>query len=159
MVMICWAAAVLMAAGGEIRAVGAQRTPGKPMLFFEEKRPAEEIVAKKDGDKILLFVRVNVPRDGVEKYTEESAELTRVDWDSLLEIIAKEKLLEWKPDFEGGQVADWGSMGFQITSDTEHAPKWTKPIKNGKGPDALSKKLAALARDKVKGLKLFYLAP
>ena len=156
MAMIFWSAALLAAVGGEIREIGAHRTPGKPMTFFEPNRPAEEVVAKKEGDKFILSVRVNVPRDGVGKYSEETAALARAEWDALLEIVAKEKLTEWKPDPAEGQVADWGSAGIHIKSDKEHAPTWTKPLKNEDGPTALSKKLAALARDKVKGLKLFY---
>jgi hypothetical protein len=150
---------LLCAALGDITEIGAHQSPGKPMLYFEEGRPGEEILAKKNGDKIVLHVRVNCPRDGVEKYTEETADLTPTEWKSLLEVVEKEKLLEWKPDFTGGQVADWGTTGFRITSDKEYAQKWWKPVKNGKEPAVLAKRLAALAQEKVKGLKLHYLKP
>jgi hypothetical protein len=143
----------------DVTEVAVHRTPGKPMQFFEPNRPAEEILAKKEGDKLLLCVRVNVPRDGVKAYREERAELTPKEWASLLDIVSKEKLLDWKPEPEKGQVFDWGEAGIRITSDRENAHTWTAPLKNESGPAALSRRLAALAAEKVKGLKLFYLAP
>jgi hypothetical protein len=144
---------------GDVTEIGAQRTPGKPLPFCEPDRPAEEVLAKRDGEKYLLSVRINVKRPNVDKFSEESADLTRKEWDSLLDIISKEKLLDWTPDAKEGVVFDWGTAGFRIKSDKEIAPTWTKPLKNGDGPEALSKRLASLARQKISGLKLIYMNP
>jgi hypothetical protein len=151
--------ALLCTALGDVREIGVERTPGKPLPFFEPDRPAEEVLAKKDGEKYVLSVRINVARPGVEKFSEETAELTRKEWDSLIDIVSKEKLLDWKPDPKEGVVFDWGTAGFRIKADKDHAPTWTRPLKNGDGPEALSKRLASLARQKIGGLKLIYMAP
>jgi hypothetical protein len=152
-------AALLVAAGGEVSEVGVHRTPGKPMQFFEPNRPAEEIVVRKEGDKFVLLVRVNVPRDGVKGYREDRAELTAKEWESIVEVVSKERLLDWKPRPEEGKVFDWGAAGILVKADRENAPTWTSPLKNADGPAALTKRLAALAAEKVKTLKLYYLGP
>ncbi|HVE42591.1 MAG TPA: hypothetical protein VNM14_22115 [Planctomycetota bacterium] len=150
---------LLGAALGDITEIAAQRTPGKPLPFFEPDRPAEEVLAKKDGDKYLLSVRINVRRPSVEKFSEETAELTRKEWDSLVDIVSREKLLDWKPDPKDGLVFDWGTAGFRVKADKDNAPTWTTPLKNGDGPELLSKRLASLARQKISGLKLIYMSP
>jgi|SRR6185295_6013590 len=159
MVISALAVFLFVSGAAEVSEVGVQRTPGKPMQFFEDHRPAEEIVARKDGEKLVLCVRVNVPREGVKKYSEETAALTPKEWESILEIVGREKLLDWKPDPKGERVFDWGSSGLRVKSEKENAHIWTEPLKNGEGPAALSKRLSSLAAEKVKSLKLYYLAP
>ena len=150
--------ALLLLCAGDPVEIGVHRTPGKPAAYYVDNKPAEEIVAKKDGEKILLCVRVNIHRNPLQGYTEKTAPLTAEEWKSILDLVAREKLLDWAPKEEEGQVADWGSSGFRIKGDKENAPTWTRPIRNGDPPAALSKRLAALAKEKVKDLPLHYFA-
>jgi hypothetical protein len=152
------AALVLILAGDPVE-IGVHRTPGKPSIHYEQGKPAEEIVARKDGDKILLCVRVNIQRQGLKGYTEETAPLTADEWAAIVKIVEREKLLEWTPQEQEGQVSDYGSQGLRIKTDKEHAPRWVRPILNGDRPNVLFKHLGGLAREKVKGLPLFYIGP
>lgn len=148
--------AALAADDSDITEVSAHRTPGKPMMFFDNAKPAEEVAAVREKDGFALVVRVNVPRDGVTKYTEERAPLAADEWKELLAIVADEKLLDWKPELEKGQVFDWGSEGFAIRGKKENSQGWSQPVANGAGPRKLSAALAALVKKKTMKLRLFY---
>jgi len=158
--------------GGDLLKFSVHRTPGKPMDLFDNEKPAEEIgveieqvrVALPTGFetklKYSLVVRVNVLRKGVEKYTEKRADLSEAEGRSLVEIVEREKLMTWKPEYEEGDADDWGSEGYSIQkTSTSLAKEWHRPLKNAAGPDSLSKALAKLAAEKVKDLPLSYIRP
>jgi hypothetical protein len=132
--------------------ISVHRTPGKPMMFHERGKPAEEIAARQDGERYWIFVRVNVSRPNVEKYTEEKAELTKEDWESIVKIVDENKLADWKP-MNQAKASDWGEAGISIYG--KNVQRWTGPIDNP--PDKLFQRLAELAKKKIEKLPLYYL--
>lgn len=138
--------------------VCCHRTPGKPMMFHEKGKPAEEIAARKDGETFVLLVRVNVPRKGVEKCAEEEAELSKEEWESLEKIVGDGTLLEWEP--KNQRVAhDWGEARFSILGKKNNRQTWTGEPDDAAAPLALSKRLAKLAKEKIEKRPLCYLTP
>ncbi|MBI4613619.1 MAG: hypothetical protein HY720_08425 [Planctomycetes bacterium] len=138
--------------------IAVYRTPGKPMDFHLRGKPAEEIVALREAGEYLLAVRVNVPRDRVEAYTEQRVELSAEEWAALVRIVEEQGLFDWKPGEEGAAY-DWGDKGYGVRGPREVARMWSGPIENEEAPDRLFDALARLAREKIPSLPLYYLAP
>lgn len=143
--------------GGPVE-ISAYRTPGKPMDFFDPGKPAEEILARREENGHVLAVRVNVPREGVEAYTEAKAELSAEEWTGLVRIVEEEGLFDWKPEDEG-MAEDWGDAGYAIRGPREVARTWSGPIENGRAPERLTSELARLARSRFEKPRLYYLVP
>ena len=142
----------------QIIEVSVYSTPGKPLVLFDPAHPAENITAKRGQNSYILFVGINVPRDGIESYYEREAMLTKREWQSLMELVAEQNLSEFIPQEYQGRVLDFGVQGFVIVTDDEIIQKdWYKPLKNPTAPLRVRQYLVELASQKLPGIALFYL--
>jgi hypothetical protein len=150
---------VVAADDSDVTEVSVHSTPGKPMMFFDNAKPAEEVAAVRGKDgAFTLVVRVNVPRAGVTKYTEETADLTKDEWNDLMKVVTDKKLLEWAPEEQKQIVYDYGNNGFAVRGKKENVRDWGWPIGNYDAPRALFDALGALVKKKMMKLTLSYIS-
>jgi hypothetical protein len=134
--------------------ISVNRTPGKPLALDKKDGPAEQITAKREGERCLLIVSNNVGT-----FHEEKTSLDLEEWRELIAVVMREKLLNFRPQMEDGVVYDFGDCGFRIKAEHVVTEEWTKPIKNGHRPTVLFAHMAKLARKKIPQLRLYYLKP
>ncbi len=130
------------------RAVEAQEALSEVSVFIHNPfkgRPREELIAKKEGEKVLLLARIAAEKGG--EAIEGKAVLTDAEWRSILKVVADQKLLEWKPE-PGPRATDTPVKGFAVKGKAENAKSWDYLIQNEGGPKTLMQLLASLAAGK-----------
>jgi hypothetical protein len=141
----------------EIYEVVVYSTPGEPITLFDSNEPAEKIIARKQDKGYILMACINSPVGKVENYLEVTAELSNREWDSIVKFIQDNHLLEWKPDFAGYDVYDFGATGFSITGKVNNSWHWNTEIKNQASISGLFSILAKLAKEKIKSAQLYFI--
>ena len=158
--MVTWASSCVQTQStshGSISEISVFATPGKLMRLYDDHKPAERIMAKKSGKNYLLIVCINVSRDSVRQYTEDTTTITPADWDSIIVSIEQLHLLDFIPVTEDLNVIDYGSRGFSLVGSKYVEQVWSKPLSNSNAPESLFKELRELARQRIPHLPTYYL--
>lgn len=131
---------------GSISEVSTYGTPGKLVRLFDSQKPAEQVIARKEGIEYVLKICLNSHRDSVLAYSELSFRLTQSEWDSIIDIVRQYDLTDFVPLPQTQNTIDFGSCGFFIQGVKRIDRSWTNSLKNDGGPRTLADMLARLAR-------------
>ena len=143
-----------------IREIRVFESPGVLPRLFHESEPAEAIMARRDGDGCFLIAQDNIPRDSHDTYLEDSVALSQAEWDTLIAIAARERLLEFAPKPLDVQVVDFGYLGFSVTGVRRNRQGWSRPLCKEDQAVVLPlfAEMAKLTNDKLPSVELHYLS-
>ena len=136
--------------------ISVYSTPCEPLERFNKDKPVEQITVKSSNDQYILTACVNVPREGITGYTEESVTILKQEWNNLLDIISSNQLSTFIPDFQE-ETADYGEWGFLISGTNPNVQNWNDPLQDEHGPSELMTEMAHIAEQHIEGLVFHYL--
>ena len=125
--------------------------------FFQRSQPGEQITATNFGDGYWLTVSLNIRREDVKEFSEQRVEIELHEWESLLDIVDEEGLLDWWPVMP--EIAtDQAKLGYVLRGEGWGLQKtWASLTGNDVAPKKLMKAMAELARANASSSPLYIL--
>ena len=142
-----------------IDSISVFASTGKPSVVFDPAQPHEQITARRDGDRYILIVGVNVPRDNVSAYREETATISADEWNAIVDVVARYDLLNFSAHKPRPPIYDYGTYGFSIVGEQSNRQTWDAPLENSEGPLALARLMGQMTQEKVTAMRLYHLVP
>ena len=130
----------------QVAVVSFTIAPGEPGA------PTETLTVARRGGERTLTVHRNGP--GLKpKEQEETVPLSDREFETVWEVVLRQKLTEFEPEENPKRVFDYGSRTLKIetavdskTATKVHKAVWKRPIKDSNRVDALVKILVKLSR-------------
>ncbi len=157
--IVIWATACAQSINSSyssITGISVYATPGKLMALYDNTKPAEKIIMTRNRNSYVLTVCINVRRDDLHGYTEDSCSITQADWDSTINIVERLRLIGFVPVVNSKNAIDYGTKGYSLEGSQHIEHAWSQPISNSEVPEALFKRLSQLAKQRIPHLAIHY---